>query len=174
MKNQDARILHRKKAKPILRRLTRRQALGLVGGAVGVITGGLLWSPWADRKENRPSRWQMKLSPYPMRNPGFQMSSGTKQGQVLWTHKADGEMVAYRLNLNGAQVLQQCDGCHPLEQIAQEYELKTGRKRGEAASFVSQLAQVGLVVCGGHITTVGSPPHAGWLKQESKPPPPLG
>ena len=158
---------------PRIKQLTRRQWLGILGGAgVGAIAGAVgvaaylkktnpgpdglpdsspLQSAEPPPEEPLNSADQVEtitLSELPSHNPGFMVLDQPDGGLLTWAQGTDGETKAFELNPPGRAAWLLCNGANDRETIAAAFASTTGRNAQEAYHFLDELISFGVVVEG--------------------------
>jgi hypothetical protein len=75
---------------------------------------------------------------------------------AVWTFRDGKSFLGYSLNPRGKQVWLLCDGTRSEAVICREYARHTGHPEREAAQFLRQLLDLGVVVRGGYVVLAGA------------------
>ena len=164
---------------PTLESISRREFVAIAGAAVAAFATGSATAARAATDGpggGRRNENMLNLSKHPSPNPAFGAWETKDGGVVLWTHRPHSKLVSYRLNANGRRVWRLCDSKRPIDQIADEYNRKTGREKSEARTFLGELTDKSILVAGGFVVLARDFPKAlpgGWyrpvINSEDKP-----
>lgn len=143
------------KDQPVVSRITRRQFLAWTGvAAAGVVVVRQV------SKTRSVAAQKLNLPENPNQNPAYR-ALRMKDGElVLGTQDKYKKFTGFRLNSNGQQVWQLCDGKRSATQIAADYAQATGRASAEAEEFLKRLLKMAIVVSSMYMVHGGGFPKA--------------